>query len=1034
MEDNLLFDVKQAYRKLKSYIYYDNNNLFYREQIADFENDVETTLDEKLIELADWLKINRKNLNLNKKRKKNDFFWSKIENIDFYVVPKKIEKPQKYSVNIVTNRTESEDFKVSKVTYFIKCDVVLHIICVLWIMKIGYLLDDNKYCYGYRLSKKMKSNKIAGGLKLFEPYFIKYSQWRDKALEVAEHHLKEQTDVAIIGLDIKNYFHSVDFEFDKLNKALQEKDAKAVSLDSFYTNLLKEIHLQYSKKITDVTDENLDKTILPIGLLSSGILANWYLNSFDENVIENLNPAYYGRYVDDILIVIRNPKINYDLDSKTNGERKSENAKSDFINRYFVKKNILEHSNQNKAKYKILGLKSEFGKIENYSISDLYIQDEKIHIKDFDSSQSKAILEKFKLQLRKNQSEYRFLPVGEEINEEFDEAAYNLYYTGSENKLGSIKEFEEDKYGAAKFLANKILSSTYSHNNKDEKTNRQLLTFFKGRQSLAFYSLWERVSTYFLLNKQQENLYDFFVENYSNIQKLKSDNGKIPENIIERIKQDMIFHLNLSISMSLALNPKFIDKENFKRKLNKFGWVFEKGKASDSLTNFARIFRQSNLLRHSLVFHPLLNYTKYAYANNPNPSPSLIDSQVPKEESDLSLVLKMQEYSPRFVHFDEVVQLQILKMVNNGFKKGENNTSNDLGNRITDFITHNLKESFKEFYKFNYLNKYDIQDDEKGGFEKLIQENYFRYDRLKLNDISIGHLTVGTKVKKDKINIAIANIKINPADLLLSVKKTPNLSKSRQEKIFELLNLVEKENCDALILPETSIPYSWLPILIKHSRKRQRAITFGMEHWIQGGMGYNFIVTLLPVIAGGIKSCIPSIRLKNHYSHAEKRFIKGYSLNIPKPAPAHYDLFIWNNIYFSVYNCFELADINHRAIFRSEVDLIVASEYNRDTNYFSNIVESAARDIHCYFAQVNSSDFGDSRITKPAKTAFKNMLQIKGGENTTILTAKLDIKALREFQLKKFELQDLDKDKPNSFKATPPDYDIMKVKERLNIK
>jgi hypothetical protein len=75
--------------------------------------------------------------------------------------------------------------------------------------------------------------------------------------------------------------------------------------------------------------------------------------------------------------------------------------------------------------------------------------------------------------------------------------------------------------------------------------------------------------------------------------------------------------------------------------------------------------------------------------------------------------------------------------------------------------------------------------------------------------------------------------------------------------------------------------------------------------------------------------------------------------------------------------------------------LLIASEYNRDTNYFSNIVESISRDLHVYFAQVNTSQFGDSRITQPSRTEIKDILKLKGGENDTILVGKIDLGKLR---------------------------------------
>src|SRR5690606_12043906 len=120
---------------------------------------------------------------------------------------------------------------------------------------------------------------------------------------------------------------------------------------------------------------------------------------------------------------------------------------------------------------------------------------------------------------------------------------------------------------------------------------------------------------------------------------------------------------------------------------------------------------------------------------------------------------------------------------------------------------------------------------------------------------------------------------------------------------------------------------------------------------------YNFIMTCLPFKNNGIKDSILILRLKNHYSPNESKLIHDKRFIIPKNNVTIYYKFVWNCVHFGVFNCYELADINHRKIYKSEVDLLIASEYNKDINYFSNIVESISRDIHCYFLQVNSSDW-----------------------------------------------------------------------------
>lgn len=111
-----------------------------------------------------------------------------------------------------------------------------------------------------------------------------------------------------------------------------------------------------------------------------------------------------------------------------------------------------------------------------------------------------------------------------------------------------------------------------------------------------------------------------------------------------------------------------------------------------------------------------------------------------------------------------------------------------------------------------------------------------------------------------------------------------------------------------------------------------------------------------------------------------------------------YELYAWHNVWFSVYCCYELTSIKDRSIFQSYADIIFAVEHNKDVNYFANIIESLARDLHVYCVQVNNSHYGDSRITQPAKTVEKDIVKVSGGENATALIGVLNIDELRYFQ------------------------------------
>ncbi|MGL4806124.1 MAG: hypothetical protein ACRC26_07235, partial [Bacteroidales bacterium] len=274
---------------------------------------------------------------------------------------------------------------------------------------------------------------------------------------------------------------------------------------------------------------------------------------------------------------------------------------------------------------------------------------------------------------------------------------------------------------------------------------------------------------------------------------------------------------------------------------------------------------------------------------------------------------------------------------------------------------------------------------------------------------------------------AIVNINLPKKNIISSILGPSNLSEERRIVLFKLFNQAIEEKVDLIIFPELAIPFQWLPLLLNQAAKKNIGIVTGLEHTVFDETAYNFLITILPYETMNSKSCLFKARLKNYYSPEEVELLKGYRLKVPNITQIEYNIFHWRNMSFASYNCFELARIEDRAQFKSQVDFITASTYNKDTNYFSDIIGSWCRDLHCYIIQANTSQYGDSRVIAPVKTIEKNIIQVKGGENTTILTAKLDLQALRAFQLKEYNLQKADP----QFKPTPPGFDHKSVKHRI---
>lgn len=1003
----VLEDIQNAYRKLKSYVYYDNFFIFLREKIARFEAD--STFENNLLLLCNFL-------NSENDLKSNPYFTSLLNKMDFHAVPKSYEEDKIDEDFIITNKFSKKHFRLKHINYLIDAPIEIHIISLLWVLNEGKALVKSyvKYNYAYALEFDHTNNEIVDGLRLFKPYFEQYQKWRDKAINTAEHFIKDDTDILMISLDVRKYFYNIDLNphlsdiFDQINLGLNKNSNNILLLSP----LLFDIHTKYQAKLPKHINS---QKCIPIGLLSSGILGNWFLARLDQVIVDKLSPAYYGRYVDDILIVLSNTTIPDNIDE----------PKKWIFDNFFIQRDIFIDSQTSNV------IDKEDASLVWKTDSNISLQKKKITIYAFDSRESKSVLEKFKKRIEKNSSAFWFLPDETDVENDFDESVYELTYSDTNNKLRSVQGIKQSKYGASVFLAKKIKLSLLTDNEEDKKTTDQILTFFKGRMNLEFSSIWEKALIYFLIKGDRKAYWYFIRETLESINKLEY---KQDEKILLKVKKDQGLFLLNCIALSLALNPKFYN-EYLRERLSELtydGWF-----KFESIKELIDTYRLTNMFRHYFVMQPLLNFGNVVDGTN------YINFDL-YNYSHFDFDKNKLKYSPRYIYLHEFIHLYSFKSIYKSARTLEQvnhflSVSNLFFDTKMEFdkpVSKNvvLNEAFETYFEVNHLlrnpHNYDnisatqLEDEKKklrlAHFESTVKNDrrdHILYEELKIN---------GVAKSSEAPKIALANIIVDQNHIMASMLDRPVVTSERRKLLIDVLNQAEKCNSDILVLPEVSVPYQWLSLISDEARRKQRVIIGGLEHIRINDVCFNLIFTCLPVEKNGIKDVIVVLRLKNHYSPHESKTIRNRSKIVPEPRPATYSKFIWRKIHFSVYNCYELADITHRSLFRSEVDILFASEYNRDINYFSGITDTISRDVHCYFVQVNSADHGDSRITKPSRTETKDILRLKGGKNSVVLFDEVDLKSLREFQSTLVDGQNTMR-----FKNTPPDFNHVQAEKRL---
>lgn len=599
--------VDLAYRKLKSLVYYDKTDLRLRARLAAFE--CADTFAEKLASVHKVVNAERPSADRQFRR------W--LREIGFRLVPKKLKPgPQDRSDDqpdqgrFITNVTTASTIEIEKVNYFFDGPIEIHLVAVLWIMLEGRVLDGalGVECCGSRLSRNLQ-DEDDDSIALFTKYHEQYARWRDTGIRCAKHLLvEEQRNVAILGLDVQEYYYRVNVDFDEVRKALSGLNALGLENSNEPYPLLKcvqEIGVAYRRTIAELLARTHpavsdDVVGLPIGLCSSLVLANWYLQEFDRVVLKNVRPAYYGRYVDDILLVVPLP---------SDPAVDSENPVAGFIQELLIRPRILRDAGD--GAYAIRARKG------------LQLQQSKCILQYFDARHSIAGLEKFQKKLEENGSDFLLLPVDEADNS-MEDVAYELLYEGSVNKFRSVKGLAENRYELAKHLARQTVLHLLTDDPPDRKVSRGLQKFFKGRSAIEFFDLWERVFTLLGIAGDQVTLKAFSRQLKSEIARVKADEATVTTQLIADLKA----HLVLSLAMADAVCAEDAGLSELVEGIH------------------AETLRRANLLRHHFVRRPLLNFTTYT---------GPLSARAPS--SSVTMDPRRLEYSPRFVNFDECMLL-----------------------------------------------------------------------------------------------------------------------------------------------------------------------------------------------------------------------------------------------------------------------------------------------------------------------------------------------------------------------------------------
>ncbi len=942
-----------SYKKLKSYYHYNKNFVFMKRKIAEFEYD-DTNMEQVLLSLAGLLRDPDSMQSV-----KMIETW--VNQIGYYVLPKSFVEYENSNPLFISSIQDDKN-EVKRINFFIDMPIELHLLETLWTVLVGKLVFDKKLIsqnsYGNSIDNYVLFNKQESFLdsinfmknKLFKVYYPQYVSWKNQAIKTVEKMNKQQKSVILFSLDIKSFYYSVNWKFELLDDLLNDSDEYRSF--SFLTKIIERIFEKYTlllkKQRRLFQSAKKEESVLPIGLFSSMLLANLYMHRMDCKCSEASGIKYYGRYVDDIILVI---DVTGDENSVT-----SESA----VDKYLVEK------------YGILFREGE----EKYRFNDyynLYIQKDKVKIIFFEKNTSKVIINQLKKTIADvYPSQMNVIPNNELSLLDFEEAAYFQNGVGQETKIRDFGNIEVNRFQLGLHLSQIVKDNRVRNRfvTKEERIQRQnerdgIIRFFQGVNALKYSSNWVNAMYYIFLTcdsskkewKRFQGNIEEAIKNVvgDSIEDVKKD--RIKANL-KKMRKDLYLFFEICISTVLAINPSF------------------SGKEKTVVKELSGKFRKANLFNHQLVACPLVNYADNL---DENCDLSGID---PEQIHHMNLKISNSRkafLSPRFIHLEEIYHYAFL---NNYAQGGEIYKDDKNAKKVI--------ESFENyFYKVNQI----IMPSTRLMISMDVEEK---------DDYRIQHVTLGRDWGiKRRVRVAIGNIKLDTKRFYLGLSTGENIEIDHSELlrfIDKACNRNRKEKVDFLVFPEYYMPLQWIGDVLYYVRNTGITVIAGLQYMTCGSKAYNNVAVFAPVSTGRYRSAILMVREKNDYAPLERKAVALERYECQNQEKPVYQMIRNNGINYGLFLCYEFTDVIARGLYKNKVDMLFSPEYNRDTTYFSSILESTARDLHVFIVQANTSIYGDSRIIGPFERNYRNLVQIKGGDDDDLIIGTLEIGKVKEYQ------------------------------------
>jgi len=176
-----------------------------------------------------------------------------------------------------------------------------HVLSTLWVLQVGHQYDKelSDCAHGNRLRRSHDGGINSLALGTFSPYLKPFRDWRDNGIKAMRVALTAEKRIIALTADISSFYHELNPEF-----LLDERFNSLFDLDLSFKR--RKLHRLFVSALQAWAEKTPLRSGLPVGLPASAVVANVALIELDRFVEKQVVPLYYGRYVDDLILVMEN--------------------------------------------------------------------------------------------------------------------------------------------------------------------------------------------------------------------------------------------------------------------------------------------------------------------------------------------------------------------------------------------------------------------------------------------------------------------------------------------------------------------------------------------------------------------------------------------------------------------------------------------------------------------------------------------------------------------------------------------------------